>query len=123
MASIESTRVVVVGNGMVSHRFCERLAQYDTSRRFHVTVLGEEPRPAYDRVHLTDYLARPDGDHLQLGTRESYAKLGIELRIGTKVTHIDRDARSVLTDGGESLPWDVLVLATGSSPFVPSVAG
>ncbi|HVH40784.1 MAG TPA: FAD-dependent oxidoreductase, partial [Labilithrix sp.] len=131
------TKLVVIGNGMVGHRFCEKLALYDTTRRYQVTVLGEEPRPAYDRVHLTDYLSRRQGapgaetpgtpdsneNHLQLGTADWYSSLGIELRISTKVDHIDRDTGHVVTDRGDRLPWDVIVIATGSAPFVPPVPG
>ena len=53
---MERSNVVVVGNGMVSHRFCERLLEYDRDRRYGITVVGEEPRQAYDRVHLTTLL-------------------------------------------------------------------
>src|SRR4029453_15463021 len=49
--------VVVIGNGMVGHRFCERLREGDREERFEIIVFGEEPRPAYDRVHLSDYFA------------------------------------------------------------------
>ena len=121
----EPTRevVVVVGNGMVSHRFCERLLELDRQRRFRIVVLGEEPRPAYDRVHLTTYFANRSADALLLGTREWYEKGGIELCVGTKVTRIDRERRSVETDRGTTFTYDRLVFATGSAPFVPPVAG
>ncbi len=49
----ETCTIVVVGNGMVGHRFCERLAELDSPRRFNLVVFGEEPRAAYDRVHLS----------------------------------------------------------------------
>lgn len=116
-------RVVVVGNGMVSHRFCERLVEYDRSKQLQVVVCGEEPRPAYDRVHLTDYLAHRDPERLQLGTRDWYAAHGIELHLGTKIVAIDRRRKQVTTEGGEQLGYDALVLATGSAPFVPSIPG
>jgi nitrite reductase (NADH) large subunit len=115
--------VVVVGNGMVSHRFCERLTEHDRERRFRLVVIGEEPRPAYDRVHLTSYFADRSADKLLLGTQEWYASKGIELRVGTKALRIDRGARSVVTDAGDAIAYDVLVLATGSAPFVPPVEG
>jgi nitrite reductase (NADH) large subunit len=118
------TTVVVVGNGMVSYRFCERLVEHDRGQgRFRLVVLGEEPRPAYDRVHLTSYFADRSADKLLLGTLEWYASKGIELRVGTKAIRIDRDAREVVTEAGERIGYDVLVLATGSAPFVPPVQG
>src|SRR5438876_23285 len=115
--------VLVVGNGMVSHRFCEKLAEYDSEKRYRIVVIGEEPRPAYDRVHLTNYFADRSADKLLLGTAEWYAAQGIELRLGTKAARIDRAARQVVTEDGASLPYDHLVLATGSAPFVPPAPG
>jgi nitrite reductase (NADH) large subunit len=115
--------VLVVGNGMVSHRFCERMVDLDRARRHRLVVVGEEPRPAYDRVHLTSYFTARSADALLLGTREWYQERGIELRTGIRVSRIDRDRRHVTTDDGALLPYDALVLATGSAPFVPPVPG
>jgi nitrite reductase (NADH) large subunit len=115
--------VVVVGNGMVGHRFCEKMSQYDREGLYRLVVVGEEPRPAYDRVHLTNYFAERSVEALTLGTREWYAEHGIELRVGSRVTSIDRTRREVTTDDGTALAYDVLVLATGSAPFVPHVPG
>src|SRR5690242_8357548 len=101
-------KVVVVGNGMVGHRFCERLVEYGGDHR--VIVCGEEPRPAYDRVHLTDYFDHRDAERLQLGTAAWYAERGIELRVGTRIARIDRDARAAIAETGDTLPYDALVL-------------
>jgi nitrite reductase (NADH) large subunit len=108
---------------MVSHRFCERLIEHDRARRLRVIVLGEEPRPAYDRVHLTEYFAARSAEKLALGTAGWYAENGIELRVGTKAARVDRAARTVTTDAGDAIAYDALVLATGSAPFVPPVDG
>jgi nitrite reductase (NADH) large subunit len=116
-------RIVIVGNGMVSHRLCERLVDHGLSERYHVTVCGEEPRSAYDRVHLTEYFAHRSADQLALGSGEWYAASGIELRVRTRVARVDRERREAVTDAGERLSYDVLVLATGSAPFVPSIPG
>ncbi len=115
--------LVVAGNGMVCHRFCEKLVEYDRAQRYRIIVVGEEPRPAYDRVHLTDYFAHRAPEALALGTCAWYAKHGVELRVGTRVSQVDRTRRQVTVGDGSTLPYDVLVLATGSSPFVPSVPG
>jgi nitrite reductase (NADH) large subunit len=120
---VKSGAVVVVGNGMVGHRFCEKLTEYDVDRAFRVTVLGEEPRPAYDRVHLTDYFAERAAEKLSLASREWYAERSIALLTGTQVAAIDRGASQVVTADGRSYPYDHLVLATGSAPFVPPVPG
>ena len=115
--------VVVVGNGMVSHRFCERLLEYDRDGRHQLVVVGEEPRPAYDRVHLTTYFAQRSADALLLGSRGWYEERGIDLRVGQRVASVDRALRTVRTVDGAELSYDVLVLATGSAPFVPPVPG
>ena len=112
--------VLVIGNGMVGHRFCEKLLAYDTAGRYRIVVLGEEPRPAYDRVHLTSYFSERAADKLLLGTREWYESSGIELALGTRATKIDRFTRTVTTDRGASVHYDTLVLATGSAALRPS---
>jgi nitrite reductase (NADH) large subunit len=117
------TRIVVVGNGMVGHRFCEELAGPQAAADFSTVCLGEETRPAYDRVHLSDVFAGTSPDALQLADPAWYAQRGIALRLGEPVLAIDRAARSVRTAGGAALPYDVLVLATGSAPFVPPIPG
>jgi NAD(P)H-nitrite reductase large subunit len=115
--------VLVAGNGMVCHRFCERLVEEDKEKRYRLVVVGEEPRPAYDRVHLTDYFARRAAETLALGTVAWYEERGIELRVGTRVSSIDRAEREVTASDGAKIKYDVLVLATGSAPFVPKVPG
>ncbi|WP_157247465.1 nitrite reductase large subunit NirB [Nonomuraea typhae] len=108
-------RLVVAGYGPAAHRLLEALAERGFSGS--VTVLGEEPLPAYDRVALTSYLK---------GT--SLAELtypvppGVVTRLGARVTSIDRAARTVTTSDGHVEPYDTLVLATGSAPFVPPQA-
>jgi nitrite reductase (NADH) large subunit len=117
------SRIVIVGNGMVSHRFCERLVERDVGRDHSIVVLGEEPRPAYDRVHLTEYFAHRSADRLLLGQPAWYEARAIDLRLATKIVSIDRGARSIVSERGEVLGYDVLVLATGSGPYVPAVPG
>ncbi len=116
-------QVLVVGNGMVSHRFCEKLVEYDREGLYAITVIGEEPLAAYDRVHLTDYFTSRSADALSLGSRDWYEKRGITLQTGRRVTAIDRKARTAAADDGTSFAYDILVLATGSAPFVPPVRG
>jgi len=123
-------RIVIVGNGMVSHRLCDKLVSYGKSRSDassapsdHIVVVGEEPRPAYDRVHLTEYFSHRSAEQLTLGSAAWYAERGIDLRIATRITRIDRAASRAVTDRGDELPYDVLVLATGSSAWVPPIAG
>jgi nitrite reductase (NADH) large subunit len=118
-----SKTVVVVGNGMVGHRFCERLAAFDAPGEYRVVVFGEEPRPAYDRVHLTKYFEHRRAEKLALATPQWYADHGIRLHVNNPVTAIDRDQRVVRSAGGREVSYDFVVLATGSAPFVPPVPG
>jgi nitrite reductase (NADH) large subunit len=121
--SFKKQEVVVVGNGMVSVRFCEKLLEYDRNKRFRITVLGEESRPAYDRVQLTSFYEKESADELLLETADWYAEKGIELHLGDRVVEIDRKHKTVTTANGRQCPYDHLILATGSSPFVPPIKG
>jgi nitrite reductase (NADH) large subunit len=110
-------RLVVVGNGMVSLRFLERLAA-QAPGRFDVTVIGAEASPAYNRVLLSAYLAGDvDEDGWRFRDAGWYAASGFRLLTGAAATAIDRDARTVQV-AGRAIPYDRLVLATGSSPIM-----
>ena len=109
-------RLVVVGHGPAAHRLVEALRERDTAGAWKVTVVGEEPRTAYDRVALTTHLE---------GADLAYPPHGDEVTVltGERVVSIDREARAVTTSAGRVLGYDALVLATGSAPFVPPVEG
>ncbi|GIW44688.1 MAG: hypothetical protein KatS3mg077_1970 [Candidatus Binatia bacterium] len=115
--------LIVVGHGMVAHRFCEALGQRDRGRTWRVLVFGEEPRAAYDRVGLTQFFAHRDATRLGLASPELYREWGMELKVGVRVVCLDRNRQEIETDEGDRLFWDHLVLATGSFPFVPSIPG
>ena len=115
--------VVVIGNGMVGHRFCERLVEYDRDHRYQIVTFCEEPRPAYDRVNLSKYFESRQAEHLKLACTTWYANQGITLHLGERATAIDRDRRLVLSSAGREIAYDAVVLATGSAPFVPTVPG
>ncbi len=120
-----STRrtVVVVGHGMVGHRFCESLVAADTQREWRVVSFCEEPRAAYDRVGLTQFFAHRDAKKLLIANLDWYREQGIELHVGDRAAAIDRKKRIVRSDRGLAIPFDKVVIATGSYPFVPSVPG
>ncbi len=115
--------VVVVGHGMVGHRFVEAMRARDTEGRWRITVLAEEADAAYDRVGLTGYTEHWDRGRLALPGND-YAGDGlVELRLGARVSEIDRAAKSVVIADGGRVDYDALVLATGSYAFVPPVPG
>jgi len=114
-------KVVVVGNGMVGHHFVTTLAKKDLD--VEIIVLGEEPRIAYDRVHLSEVFAGREASDLALASLDTYAELGITTRLGDPVVSLDRETKVVVTQSGARFNYDMLVLATGSYPFVPQVPG
>jgi nitrite reductase (NADH) large subunit len=116
-------RLVVVGHGMVGHRLVEALVDRGALGQWQITVLGEEPRPAYDRVALTSYFNAESADELSLVTEGFFDREGLTLRISSQVLTIDPAARRVHLADGSTLDYDVLVLATGSYPFVPPLPG
>lgn len=116
-------RVVVVGHGMVAHRLCEKLAEYDDDRSLLVTAIGEESRPAYDRVHLSEFFTGRSADDLGIASASWYRDRSYALHVDERVDSIDRVAGEVVTAAGRVVPYDSLVLATGSTPFVPPLPG
>ncbi|MFC9555089.1 nitrite reductase large subunit NirB [Rhodococcus sp. NPDC056960] len=114
---------VVIGHGMVGHRFVEALRARDESDDWSVTVLCEEPLPAYDRVGLSTYVGAWDPKELALAGNDYPGDALVDLRIGRRAASIDREVRKVTTDSGEVVGYDALVMATGSYPFVPPIPG
>src|SRR5262245_61478492 len=105
--------VVVVGNGMVGQRFVEALLARETGSG--LTVLAEESRPAYDRVRLSSFFEGATESVLNLAQSR-----GCDLHLGEPAVAIDRAAR-IVTTACDAYPYDALVLATGSYPFVPPI--
>ena len=114
--------IILIGHGMVGHKFLESLAATGL-QDVQVTVLCEEPRPAYDRVHLSEFFSGKTAEDLSLVEPGFFERTGFKLRLAAKAVAIERRDRTVTTASGEVLHYDVLVLATGSVPFVPAVPG
>jgi nitrite reductase (NADH) large subunit len=114
-------KVVIVGNGMVGQRLLETLAV--EAAALEITVLAEEPRCAYDRVHLSELFAGKSASELSLVEEDFFARHGIGIHVSESAARIDRRSRRVRTSRGRELSYDVLVIATGSYPFVPPIPG
>ena len=84
--------IVVIGHGMVGHKFLETLAASGATG-LRVTVLGEEPRPAYDRVHLSEFFAGKSAADLSLVAPGFFERDDMVLHLNAKVVGIDRVAR------------------------------
>jgi nitrite reductase (NADH) large subunit len=114
--------LIVIGNGMVGHHFLEQLVDTPAASELDIKVFGEEKLAAYDRVHLSEYFSGSTHSDLAMASAEWYAEHQIDLHLDEGVTGIDRDHRLVKTPLGE-YPYDELVMATGSYPFVPPIKG
>lgn len=118
-----SKTVVVVGHGMVGHRFVQELRERDVTDQWRVVVVCDEPSPAYDRVGLSSYVNSWDPDALALEGNTYPGDPLVTLLVGRSVTSINRVARTAVLDDDSSIVFDALVIATGSYPFVPPVQG
>ncbi len=116
-------KIIIVGNGMVGYKFCEKFVAQEHSKNFEITVFGEEPRPAYDRVHLSEFFENQDAKALEMAPAEWYKENGVTLVVGERVSDIDRNNKTIATSKDRGFSYDYLVLATGSSAFVPPIKG
>ncbi len=119
---VRSGRLVVIGNGMAGARFVEELERTGDAR-FDVTVFGDERGGSYNRIMLSGVLGGHREPHEIVTHPEAwYGERAIALRSRTAVARIDRERRVVVAEDGSETPYDALVLATGSVPFVPPIA-
>jgi len=116
-------RVVVVGNGMVGHKFIDNLINHESADQYEVITFSEEPRLAYDRVQLSAYFSGSTADDLMLTSEAYYEENGVKYVLNEKVVELKTEENKVVTASGREEPYDHLILATGSFPFVPPIPG
>jgi len=116
-------RIVVIGNGMVGHKFVEQMLERGAGATYQIIIFGEERHTAYDRVHLSEYFSGKSEADLLLATPEDYRQNGVQIFTGDKVQSIDRQTKKITSANGIVVQYDKLVLATGSYPFVPPIPG
>ncbi|HTF97107.1 MAG TPA: nitrite reductase large subunit NirB [Cellvibrio sp.] len=116
-------RVIVVGNGMVGHKFIDNLVNHADKDQYQVITFSEEPRLAYDRVQLSKYFSGSTADDLMLTSTDYYNEKGVQYILSDKVVDLDFDNREIITASGRREAYDKLILATGSFPFVPPIPG
>lgn len=116
-------KVVVIGNGMVGHKFIEELCNKNPQGEFAITTFSQEPRLAYDRVKLSRFFSGSSADDLMLANETSYRQQGVQYYVNQQVVEIQRENKCVVTHLGLRVDYDFLILATGSYPFVPPIDG
>jgi nitrite reductase (NADH) large subunit len=115
-------RLVVVGNGMAGMACVEQILKHGP--RFQITVFGDETHVNYNRVMLSSVLAgEKSADEIVINTREWYTRNEIDLRVGVRIVDVDSEAKTVTGDDGSVTPYDALLLATGSSAWMPPIDG
>ncbi len=115
--------LIVVGNGMVGHKFLEEMIANGAIASWNIITFCEEPRVAYDRVNLSGYFSGKTAADLTLVTPGLYQENNINIYIGDRAIEIDRQQKVVHSVNGLAISYDKLVLATGSYPFVPPIKG
>lgn len=116
-------RIVVVGNGMVGHKFIENLLAHENSDDYDIVTFSEEPRLAYDRVQLSAYFSGSTAEDLMLTSQDYYKENGVNYVLNDKVVELRAEEKKVITENGREECYDKLILATGSYPFVPPIPG
>ena len=102
MIAHDEKTIVVIGNGMVGHRFCEKMVEFDQASQFRIVTFCEEPRAAYDRVGLTSFFAHRDAAKLRIARLEWYEEHGIKIHVGDRATRIDRGTTTGLLRIGDA---------------------
>lgn len=115
--------VVVIGNGMVGHKFLELMVSKGGTKEWNLITFCEETRVAYDRVNLSGYFSGKTAADLSLVEPGFYHENGIKIYIGDKAVSINRENKTVSSANGVEIPYDKIILATGSYPFVPPIKG
>ncbi|WP_218954134.1 nitrite reductase large subunit NirB [Acinetobacter sp. YH12103] len=115
-------KILMIGHGMVGHKFIESVLE-QAGDDIELTILAEEPHLAYDRVHLTEYFSGKSVKDLSLCRSDFADAYGIDLRLNTKAVEMDQLNKTVTTNHGDVLSFDKLILATGSYAFIPPIPG
>ncbi|HEY9239887.1 MAG TPA: nitrite reductase large subunit NirB [Burkholderiaceae bacterium] len=120
---MKKMKLVMVGNGMAGVRTLEELLKIAPDL-YEISVFGAEPHPNYNRILLSPVLAGEQTlDEIVLNPLSWYAEHGITLHLGRKVVDVNRSRRIVVADDGTEAPYDRLLIATGSTPFIPPLPG
>ena len=116
-------KLVIIGNGMAGARVAEEILKRDPDA-FDITIIGGEPHGNYNRILLSNVLnGSQNADDITMNTFQWYKDNGIKLLAGTPAIGIHREKRTVMLLDARQIPYDKLIIATGSRPFVPPIPG
>ena len=116
-------KMIIIGFGMVARHFCEQFVKHGLDDHYTLEVFSKEKHLAYDRVKLTEYARSRDFKSIQLSEEFWYLDNGIRLHLGISIQEVNTEAKTITCSNGEEHPYDKLIFATGSSPFVPPIPG
>ena len=120
---MSKTNLVIIGNGMVGHRFVEEIIDKMQSDQFNVTIFCQEPRVAYDRVHLSSYFSGFTAEALSLVREGFYEENHINILLNEQAILINRELKQVHSQTGRIVEYDKLIIATGSYAWIPPIKG
>jgi nitrite reductase (NADH) large subunit len=120
---VRKKHLAIIGNGMATCRLLDELKSRDALGLFEVTVFGEEPGGAYNRILLGRVLSGEEPDAIVTKPRAWYAQHGVRLIDDTRVVRLDTVRKTLLTEQGDNHRYDVAVIAAGSQPLVPPLPG
>lgn len=124
MNASEKQKLVVIGNGMAGARFVEEMVNLGGQDTYDISVIGEESCGNYNRILLSGVLSGShDPNDIFINPLDWYAENNVTLHSGVRAIGIDRKGKMAYGSGGLLLPYDKLVIATGSSAFVPPMDG
>src|SRR5438094_2009117 len=123
LEKVNKQKLVVIGNGMAGIRTVEVLLDRAPDL-YEITVFGSEPYGNYNRILLSPVLAgEKTVNDIMLNTEQWYEDNGITLRKGEMIEMIDRRTCEVVTEAGDRVPYDRLLIATGSNPIMLPLPG
>ncbi len=118
---MKKKHLIVLGNGMVGYKFCEKLIQQKGHEFFDITVFGSEDIPAYDRVHLSEQFNGQTLENLTMAPFQWYEDNHIHIYLNEKVLKINKEEKYIVSEKNRQCHYDTLILATGSYAFLPSL--
>src|ERR1700687_2559946 len=117
-------RLVVIGNGMAGARTVEEILERGGAEQFEIAMFGEEPAGNYNRILLSNVLnGSYKEEEIYLNPLSWYEEHNIRLLAGKRASSLLRRARIVYGEDGQPEPYDKLIIATGSRPFIPPMEG